>query len=977
MKKLFYSLMTIAALLTAASCQKEFTNSPDPAYGGKPVVTTFNVDLGVVTKAAAESALDDGTTVDKLYVAAFAQADGSLVSTSLVGANAATISNKTATVKLTLSKGQAYDIVFFAMKDGAYDVNFANGPTATFSYKSGAKANDPTLDAFYKKITVASASTTQDNVTLTRPFAQINVLSSNAPEGSISSTMTVKQVPTTFDLFNEAAGTTLSNLTFAENAISAAAFGKYANDYTWLAMNFVLPNPDGVVELSFQATQMEAAVTVKNVTVKKNGRTNLIGAIYDLDAEITYNVTVDPIFGEEGEGEVNDTETVIATATTYDANNPLVIDASNGPTPSSVTLTVNGGDTFNEIETGADGGTITAASDDEDVATVAVDKANNAVTITPVGNGTANITVTTPRYTKAGFTAGSITIPVRVTGIAVPAVDPELSVTGFPTDPVTAPFTVTLTNNSDGELTITVAPEGAATVAIADAASKTYTVTPAEQENDTEVTVTFATAATAAYLAGEAVGTFTIAGSGGGQADGLTVTEIIALADNTEFTAKEALVVAKQQRGVIVTDGTNNVLVYNWADNTSSTANLVIGDKITFNGTKKTYNGVPEIDPVTDIEVVSSGNTVTYPTATDITSTLDNYAGTTAEFISFTGTISISGNYTNIIVDGATRQGSVTFPTGDPVLTNGQNAVLKGYFNGLSGSGGKYVNIIVVSVESAGAVESSISVDDMTVEVGKTKTIQPTITPSNAVVTYSTTSQAISIDGNVITGVAEGTATVTATIAAVEGSYTGSSTTFTVTVTAATGGDEDTATLTNDEIVAALSAGSSSAATYVDMTIASESGQWSGNISGSNTNTFVQIRNKSNAHLTSPTFTKNIDKIELTVNGGTGTNVQSRNFYAIATNSDLSVFGTENYNSTTTGMPEAWNALTKYGNASSTASTTNVEQTVTIEFTGDTKNFMLVTHNGEHTLLPSRYTLNEAPGPEAPIRWSPREPLAR
>ena len=944
MKKLFYSLMTIAALLTAASFQKEFTNSPDPAYGGKPVVTTFNVDLGVATKAVAESALDDGTTVDKLYVAAFAQADGSLVSTSLVGANAASISNKTATVKLTLSKGQAYDIVFFAMKDGAYDVSFANGPTATFSYKSGAKANDPTLDAFYKKVTVASASTTTESVTLKRPFAQINVLSSNAPTAqTISSTMTVKQVPTTFDLFNEAAGATLSDLTFAENAISAAAFGKYANAYTWLAMNFVLPNPDGVVELSFQATQMDAAVTVKNVAVKKNGRTNLVGAIYDLDAEMTYNVTVDPVFDEEGEGDLNDTVTTIATTTTYTEASPLVIDASNGA--ASVTLTVNGGDTFDEIETGAAGGTITAASDNEDVATVAVDKTNNAVTITPVGNGTAKITVNTPRYTKAGFTAGSIEIPVQVTGIVVPAVDPELSVTGFPTDPVTEPFTVTLTNKSDGELTITVAPENAASVVKAAEDGK-YTVTPAEQENDTEVTVTFATAATAAFNAGEAVGTFTIAGSGGGS-EGLTVTEIIALDDNTKFTAKEALVVAKTLRGVVVSDGTSAILVFNWANNASSTANLAIGDKITFNGTKKTYNGVPEVDPVTDIAVVSSDNTVTYPTATDITSTFDSYAGTTAEFISFTGTIAVSGNYTNINVDGATKVGSASFPTGNPALTNGQRALIKGYFNGFSGSNGKYLNIVVVSVESAGAVESSISVNDMTVEVGKTKTIQPTVNPSNAVVAYSTTSDVISINGNVITGVAEGTASVTATIAAVEGSYTGSSTTFSVTVTAASGGNENSASLTNDEIIAALSASTATSNSYADFSVSSASGTWSGNMNTKNDLKYVQIRNSKGSHLISPTFAKSIEKIELTVNGGTGNNVQSRKFYAVAANTSFSNFvADKNYNANEN--KENWEAVTKYGNAQSTATSTNVEQTVTItlDSTVDTKNFMLVTYDG-------------------------------
>lgn len=889
MKKIFYSLMTVAALLTAASCQKEFTNSPDPAYGGKPVVTTFNVDLGVTTKALESSTLDDGTTVDKLYVAAFAQADGSLVSTSLVGANAASISNKTATVKLTLSKGQAYDIVFFAMKDGAYDVTFSNGPTATFSYKSGAKANDPTLDAFYKKVSVASASTTQESVTLKRPFAQINVLSSNAPDGAISSKMTVKGVPTTFDLFNEAAGTTTTDLAFAENAISAPAFGKYANDYTWLAMNFVLPNQAGLVELSFQATQMTDAVTVKNVAVKKNGRTNLIGAIYDLDAEITYTVTVDPIFGEEGEGDLNDTETTIVTPTTYTANNPLVIDVSNGVRPASVTLTVNDGDSFSDIESGAAGSVIEASSDNEKVATAEVDKTNNAVTITPVGNGDANITVTTPRYTKA-FSAGSITIPVHVTGFSAEAEDPTLTITGAPTAATAEPFTLTVDTNSDGEITVTVDPKDAATVAVGTTAG-TFVVTPASLEEDTEATLTVTVAATDAYNEASEEIAFTVAGEGGGSGDSGT--------KDNPYTVAEAI--------AAVADLT-------WTSNTE------------YDKTDEVY--------VTGI-ICSIANNGTYGQSGTF--------GNASYYISDDG--SDTGDkfyvYRSLYFEKEKYTSGQDIKVGDTVVICGELMNYKG------NTPETVANESYLYSLTAGAdIESSISVADMSVEVGKTKTIQATVTPSNAVVTYTTTSSAITIDGNKVTGVSEGSATVTANIAAVEGSYTASSTTFTVTVTAATGGDEDTATLTNEEIIAALTELGSTSTQYTDVTISSASGEWSGNMSPNKSNTFVQIRNKSKAHLTSPTFTKNIDKIELTVNGGTGTNVQSRNFYAIAANSDLSVFGTENYNSTKEGMEDAWNALTKYGNASSTASSTNVEQTVTIEFTGDTKNFMLVTHNG-------------------------------
>ena len=68
-----------------------------------------------------------------------------------------------------------------------------------------------------------------------------------------------------------------------------------------------------------------------------------------------------------------------------------------------------------------------------------------------------------------------------------------------------------------------------------------------------------------------------------------------------------------------------------------------------------------------------------------------------------------------------------------------------------------------------------------------------------------------------------------------------------------------------------------------------------------------------------------------------------RKFFALAANSDLSVF-TANYNANDTSS--SWDALTKYGEGASTESTTDTEQTVTIEFTGNTKNFMLVTYNG-------------------------------
>lgn len=671
MKKIFYSLMTIAALLTAASCQKEFTNSPDPALGGKPVVTTFSVDLGVATKASASTALDNGTTVNKLYVAAFGKEDGKLVSTSLVDNNAVTATGPSTQVKLTLSKGQAYDIVFFWMYDGAYTVTFSDGPTATFAYKtSGLKANDPQMDAFYTKVSVASASTTTESVTLKRPFAQINVLSSNVPEGqsAFKSTMTVKAVPTTFDLFNGAVGTTTADVTFAENAISEAAFGKYANDYTWIGMNFVLPPSSNTVDLSFQESGMPAALNLTGITVKKNGRTNLIGAIYDLDATLTYNVTVDPVFDDpENEGDLDDKTTTItvAGATTYDENNPLVIDASNSTNPVSVTLTVNGGDSFNTIETGANGSVIEAETSDDQVATAEVDKANNAVKITPVGNGDAVITVKTPRYTKAGFKAGFIDIPVRVTGFSAEAEDPTLTITGAPTAATAEPFTLTVDTNSDGEISWVVDPADAATVA---AGTKTgeYVVTPATGlAENTKATVTFTVAATDAYNEASEEIAFTVAGEGGG--DTPTPTTIADIkagigTDTNEGDAFEAffsnvIVTYVNGNNAYLEDTTGGLLVY--LNGHGLTAGTTLSGSATLKG--KAYNGLQEITTFTKGEDFTATEGATIPVTTvtvaELKANFAKYESRRVKLEGVTNATAIKANKTSINI----TQGNDTY----------------------------------------------------------------------------------------------------------------------------------------------------------------------------------------------------------------------------------------------------------------------------------------------------------------------------
>ena len=81
---------------------------------------------------------------------------------------------------------------------------------------------------------------------------------------------------------------------------------------------------------------------------------------------------------------------------------------------------------------------------------------------------------------------------------------------------------------------------------------------------------------------------------------------------------------------------------------------------------------------------------------------------------------------------------------------------------------------------------ASITVENITMEVNGVATISATVDPVDAVVTYTikeNAANAISLEGNTITALAEGTATITATVA--EGAtYLGNSVDFTVTVKA-------------------------------------------------------------------------------------------------------------------------------------------------------------------------------------------------
>ena len=178
---------------------------------------------------------------------------------------------------------------------------------------------------------------------------------------------------------------------------------------------------------------------------------------------------------------------------------------------------------------------------------------------------------------------------------------------------------------------------------------------------------------------------------------GQSVTDILTLDDATLVETLPSTVVAKTTKGFVISDGTSALYVYDKGENDAQ-----VGDVVKVFGTKKTYNGVPEIDPVTGVEKDGTA-TVNYPSPKDVTADALTFAASKAEFIQFTGKLVVSEKgYCNVQIDGidpAKKQGSIVSPLDDMGVQalDGKDILVIGYFNGLSGEG-LYLNVIATKV---------------------------------------------------------------------------------------------------------------------------------------------------------------------------------------------------------------------------------------------------------------------------------------
>lgn len=162
-------------------------------------------------------------------------------------------------------------------------------------------------------------------------------------------------------------------------------------------------------------------------------------------------------------------------------------------------------------------------------------------------------------------------------------------------------------------------------------------------------------------------------------------------------------VIAVHARGMLINDGTASILVY-----LNAMPNYSVGDVIEVIGkTAKNY-GFYQFDNSAQIRVLERKATFAYPAQAKAVNTaegLDALATSTIQYVKLTGKLAFtSGKYYNIILDGATHQGSAQYPVAGLVDTSldGQEVDVTGYVVGYSKT---YVNIMANSVTKAGVAD--------------------------------------------------------------------------------------------------------------------------------------------------------------------------------------------------------------------------------------------------------------------------------
>ena len=169
------------------------------------------------------------------------------------------------------------------------------------------------------------------------------------------------------------------------------------------------------------------------------------------------------------------------------------------------------------------------------------------------------------------------------------------------------------------------------------------------------------------------------------------------------------------ERGYIVTDASGSVFAYYGGG--SDIATYPIGAEIEVTAPVSSYNKGWQLDgsKVISETVNKNGEPYTYPAPEVLTGSKMDELITRADnelamYVQMTGTVAVSGNNINIVVEGAEEaKGSAYFSTEaqKEMLTDGAKVTVTGYFIAVAGT--RYMNTVVTDIKTGAAAPARVA----------------------------------------------------------------------------------------------------------------------------------------------------------------------------------------------------------------------------------------------------------------------------
>lgn len=289
MKKILLFASALAGLFLAGSCQRE---SLEPEAVG----VTYTINLPEVAQTKGNLGYAE---YDLYYEVYKTDAADELKTADILFEKKVEMTGNTATLTLELLNDQSYTILFWANKKGESYFNVADLRNVEMVQ---AASNNNDRDAFCGVDQIAQHDGAKSKtVTLTRPFAQLNIATIVSTTAGydltpLNSYVKVSKIPVAYNVATASPVGEDAVVEYTKNTVPA---GRKVNDkYDLVAMNYVLV-PEGNIEVYYEIETVNGTVknTVANVPVKPNYRTNIIGDL--LTSNATYTIELKP--GFEGE----------------------------------------------------------------------------------------------------------------------------------------------------------------------------------------------------------------------------------------------------------------------------------------------------------------------------------------------------------------------------------------------------------------------------------------------------------------------------------------------------------------------------------------------------------------------------------------------------------------------------------------------------------------------------------------------------